>query len=834
MKWPTHADYQESIQNPSFCLKDPDLKAATVACNMLGLPKVMSGNFASVYELGNEDIRWAVRCFVRQVPNQHRHYTLLSQHLGSIRPDCLVGFEYILEGIQLLGRWYPIVKMEWVEGDPLNVFLEDYHSDSDLLLGMAQSFRELVNSLIIHQIAHGDLQHGNVMVTPEKGLKLVDYDGMFVPPLGKVQSPELGHANYQHPKRTPHFYDSSLDRFSALVIFTCLRALAADAGLWNRFYSGENLLLTADDYQDPDNSKAFEELLKSPDPTVSKLTQLLRRCCLSNVTEVAEFELMVNAALGPNALPESLLRIPEMVEVGSGHKAIWWEDENSEDEPQPEDANGQPVGDRFNEGSRGAGSGAGSGLDVGYTDLQSSEESFGNEGLDSPSQTKQPSQVGLNESESETSPILWVSLSLASASISFIPGLHLLVGLVGVLVGVFAWSKLPKSLIAPKALVGASIALSALMAGYGALLMTQPGSGGSNASSESKIESESSSGAGDSMGENFDSEVDAANFGDVEVMEVQSANFGTSPVGSMRQAPLVNFVLLDTIASGVGEIWCMQFSAKEDMLALGGASGELLVWSWPEMNLLHTITAHVGGVVDVAFSPDERLIISAGKDKSVRFWNLRSGDLEKEQKDSAWSVFPTRLATDGRLMVTSAPDRTRANIFEPTSRYLIRELPQHSSWISTLELSPDAKWIISICGENYVRAISTGSGKIEHIWNGSRREEALAVAPDGTIVVNANSDHELEGRSLKTGDLLQTYSRHVAPIKVARFSGTGRFLASSGMDEVIKIWDMSRNMSGPTLSDHNGELLTLRFTSDDNYLLAGGEDGRLRIWKKSF
>ena len=830
MKWPTHADYQESIQNPSFCLKDPDLKAATVACNMLGLPKVMSGNFASVYELGNEDIRWAVRCFVRQVPNQHRHYALLSQHLGSIRPDCLVGFEYILEGIQLLGRWYPIVKMEWVEGDPLNVFLEDYHSDSDLLLGMAQSFRELVNSLIIHQIAHGDLQHGNVMVTPEKGLKLVDYDGMFVPPLGQVHSPELGHANYQHPKRTPHFYDSSLDRFSALVIFTCLRALAADAGLWNRFYSGESLLLTADDYQDPDNSKAFEELLKSPDPSVSKLTQLLRRCCLSNVTEVAEFELMVNAALGPNALPESLLRIPEMVEVGSGHKAIWWEDENSEEELEPVSSNERHFEDRLNEGSRAARSG----LDVGYTDLPSSEGDFSNEEPDSPIQIKKPSQVGLNESESETSPILWVSLSLASASISFIPGLHLLVGLVGILIGAFAWSRLPKSLIAPKALVGASIALSLLMAGYGALLMINPGNGGSSASSKSKIESESTSVTGDSMSGDSGSDKGALDSGDVEVLEVQSAKFGTGSVGSMSQAPLVNFVLVDTIASGVGEIWCMQFSAKEDMLALGGASGELLVWSWPEMKLLHTITAHVGGVVDVAFALDERLIITAGKDKSVRFWNLRSGDLEKEQKDSAWSVFPTRIATDGRLIVTSSADRTRANIFEPTSRYLIGELPQHSSWISTLELSPDAEWILTICGENYVRAISTSSGKIEHIWNGSRREEALAVAPDGAIVVNANSDHELEGRSLKTGDLIQTYSRHVAPIKVARFSGTGRFLASSGMDEVIKIWDMSRNKSGPTLSDHNGELLTLRFTSDDNYLLAGGEDGRLRIWKKSF
>ena len=791
MKWPTHADYQESIQNPSFCLKDPDIKAATVACNMLGLPKVMSGNFASVYELGNEDIRWAVRCFVRQVPNQHRHYALL------------------------------------------NVFLEDYYSNSDLLLSMAQSFRELVNSLIIHQIAHGDLQHGNVMVTPEKGLKLVDYDGMFVPPLGQIQSPELGHANYQHPKRTPHFYDSSLDRFSALVIFTCLRALAADAGLWNRFYSGENLLLTSDDYQDPDNSKAFEELLKSPDPSVSKLTQLLRRCCLSNVTEVAEFELMVNAALAPNPLPESLLRVPEVVEVGSNQKAIWWEDENSEEEIPLEESNLQHVGDHFDEGSMMGGSD----LDSGSRNSQLPEEEFGSDQLPSVDPVNVPSQLGLNEAENSTSPILWVSLSLASASISFIPGLHFLVGLVGVLIGIFAWPKLPTSLKpinGPKALVGLAIGLSTLMAGYGVMLMVHPSNDSSDSKSKSEIESEPSSSNGDIIVDNFNSTDEFSDSGNAEILEFESSEFETSSAGSMSQGQLVNFVLVDTIASGIGEIWCMQFSEKENILALGGASGELIVWSWPDMSLLHTITAHVGGVVDVAFSLDERLIITAGKDKSVRFWNLRSGDLAKEQKDDAWSIFPTRVASDGRLMVTSAPDRTRANIFEPTSRYLIRELPQHSSWISTLELSPDAEWVITICADNYVRAISTASGQIKHMWMGSRREEALAVSPDGTIVVNANSDHELEGRNLQTGDLIQTYSRHVAPIRVTRFSKTGRFLASSGMDEVIKVWDISGNRSGPTLSSHNGELLTLRFTTDDNYLLGGGEDGRLRIWKKSF
>ena len=51
MNWPTHTDYQDAIQNPKNCFNEPDLKAGEPKYDMLGLPRVMSGNFASVYEL---------------------------------------------------------------------------------------------------------------------------------------------------------------------------------------------------------------------------------------------------------------------------------------------------------------------------------------------------------------------------------------------------------------------------------------------------------------------------------------------------------------------------------------------------------------------------------------------------------------------------------------------------------------------------------------------------------------------------------------------------------------------------------------------------------------
>ncbi len=819
MKWPTHADYQETIQNPSFCLKDPELKSATVACNMLGLPKVMSGNFASVYELSHNDVRWAVRCFVRQVPNQHKHYALLSQHLGSIRPECLVGFEYILEGIQLHGRWYPIVKMDWVKGDPLNVFLEDYHEDPDLLLNMAQSFRELVNSLIIHQIAHGDLQHGNIMVTPDKELKLVDYDGMYVPPLGQIQSPELGHANYQHPKRTPHFYNSTLDRFSALVVYTSLRALAADAGLWSTFYCGENLLFTAEDFKNPDDSNVFKALLNSPDPSVSKLTQLLRRSCLGNITEVAEFELMVNAALSSSPLPESLLRTPEPAKAPIDRSSVWWDEGNSEqdnqEQPENETAN-QNLSPRTGD----------TGIVVrDWTQPAplADESSADNEN----NETDIPDESEAREDESETSPILWVALSLAAAGISFIPGLHLIVGVIGILIGIFSWSKIPKSILTHRAMIGAAIALSCLMVVYGGLLLSSKTS--ENQSSQTSEATNDDDEDRDSNEAEKSVKPDRDTASTMESSAAASSEEQTKPNTSLG-AP-AEFSLTETIASGVGEIWSIRLSTKEERIALGGDSGEVVVWTWPGRELQHTFSAHEDGVVDLAFTPDERLLVTAGKDKKVRFWNLRTGSMEKEHIDYDWAFFPTRLAADARLMVTSAQTRSKANIFEPTSKFLIREIPKHSSWISTLELSQNAEWIITISGDDSIRAIKTKTGDIEQLWIGDRREEAVAIAPDATHVVFGNSDHQLEARSLRTGQLMRKYSRHLAPIKLARFSPKGRFLASAGKDQVIRIWDLNLNQSGQTLSGNAGELLALEFTLDEQSLIAGGQDGKLRVWE---
>ncbi len=289
--WPTHTDYLESLQEPKHSFDSQELRDSTVATDLFGLPRVTSGNFASVYEITTQESKkWALRCFVRQVSGQQGRYAMLSQYLAGVKVPWLVAFDYIPKGVLVQSEWFPVVKMEWINGLPLNQYLEEHHADLAKLNSLAEQWRKLIVDLGQNNLAHGDLQHGNIMVTSKHELRLVDYDGMYCPAFGKGRSPELGHANFQHAARTEEDYDETLDRFSALVIYLSFLAIAADPSLWKTFQSGDNLIFHADDLKHPNYTQIWRSLERSPSTEVVMLTRFLGRCCCAPADAIPTLE----------------------------------------------------------------------------------------------------------------------------------------------------------------------------------------------------------------------------------------------------------------------------------------------------------------------------------------------------------------------------------------------------------------------------------------------------------------------------------------------------------------------------------------------------------------
>src|SRR5208282_2557394 len=109
-------------------------------------------------------------------------------------------------GIRIRGDWYPILKMHWVEGFTLNQFVKNNLDKPQVLDVLCRLWVKLATRLREANIAHCDLQHGNVLLVASNKagslhLKLVDYDGMRVPALAQLNPIEAGHSSYQHPQR---------------------------------------------------------------------------------------------------------------------------------------------------------------------------------------------------------------------------------------------------------------------------------------------------------------------------------------------------------------------------------------------------------------------------------------------------------------------------------------------------------------------------------------------------------------------------------------------------------------------------------------------------------
>ena len=290
MAWPGITDFSEAVQNPQLCFQGTDLEGGSVKFNPRGMPLVYSGAFACVYNVSVGGVDYAVRCFTREVSDQQSRYERLSNYLIHVLPPSFVHFAYREQGIRVRGTWYPIVRMEWVEGEILSKCVEFNLNRPDVLRLLAARWRGgTTSSLRGLGIAHNDLQHGNVLVQDDGRIRLVDYDGIFLPMFRGERSPELGHKNYQHPKRTAEDYDDYVDNFPALVVYLSLLALAADPGLWS-FYNDDNLILTNRDYANPSSSKAFEALKKSPDPAVVELTARLEEFCDAPAEKVPNLE----------------------------------------------------------------------------------------------------------------------------------------------------------------------------------------------------------------------------------------------------------------------------------------------------------------------------------------------------------------------------------------------------------------------------------------------------------------------------------------------------------------------------------------------------------------
>lgn len=265
MNYPLISEYIEAIRYAEdnfdkLCNLRPVL-------DINGNPIMSSGNFAVVFKMKNveTDKMYAVKCFTREQDEREVRYREIIKVLEQIKSPYFVSTHYyekelFVDTSQDEETEFPVLLMDWVEGYPIDQFIQDNISNKYRLQLLTYNFCQLGVWLLSQQIAHGDLKPDNIIVREDFSLVLVDYDGMFIPAFYGKSALEVGSPDFQNPNRSISTFNRNIDDFSIALIALSLKSIALSPTLYEK--SKSNALITSSrDYADLSKSDTLVSLL---------------------------------------------------------------------------------------------------------------------------------------------------------------------------------------------------------------------------------------------------------------------------------------------------------------------------------------------------------------------------------------------------------------------------------------------------------------------------------------------------------------------------------------------------------------------------------------------
>jgi eukaryotic-like serine/threonine-protein kinase len=281
MAYPNSEEYVRVVQRPDLAFRAAALRRAVFELHPLyGIPMPASGNAAVVFKAKVEGRDQALRFFIKDDASSSDRYNAIGAHFTDHRLlDCVATTLWVDDAVEINGRMWPMVQMEWIEGRTLDAYVGHLagHNDVGALHRLAGQWRAHIRRLQDAEYAHGDLQHGNVLVDTTSALRLVDFDGSWIAAFANETPPrETGHPNYQRTGRT---WGRWMDTFPGLVIYTSLLGLSRRPYAWEQLHNGENMLFSHEDYAPPFRTPAWRLLSEIEDPEVQHVVGRLRESC---------------------------------------------------------------------------------------------------------------------------------------------------------------------------------------------------------------------------------------------------------------------------------------------------------------------------------------------------------------------------------------------------------------------------------------------------------------------------------------------------------------------------------------------------------------------------
>ena len=235
-------------------------------------------------------------------------------------------------------------------------------------------------------------------------------------------------------------------------------------------------------------------------------------------------------------------------------------------------------------------------------------------------------------------------------------------------------------------------------------------------------------------------------------------------------------------------VMAVAFSPNNQFAAAGHRDRTIRIWEIRKKDHPIILRGH-GGILALAFSPDSSLLVSGGHGPIVQLWDLKTKEQAFELGGHGFQARALGFTKDGQSLVSTSIDGN-VRFWNVLTGELEKQIHLNCRGIYGFASSKDSPALAVGCGNGQI-VTSSNRFQDRQILSIERGGSiyALALSSDGKFLVSGGEDRTIHLWDIETGKEIRRYVGHQSEVRSVVLSEDNRTIISASQDETIRIWN---------------------------------------------